>query len=374
MRVEPAGARAARLKDMRRPLLIVLAALSFRAAVPLGAQEASALRTRFVRDQTLLGLTLYGPAFAGAIADDGVSALAAYLVMSGGMFFASAELSQHVEITEARQLLATGLGARGAGSGALIASQAGAGFRERAAATLVGGLGGTIAGLAMGTGIEGGDAAATLFGHDLLYASAMALTTTSDRDLFDTKGGAEATAAAAWTAAGWLGAGLGRLYAGVTPHRVTVGDVQTLWLGATLGAAAGATAVANGAPEPQTVAMALMGGAFVGTVAAERLFVRRYDLSRSQANLVTVGSGAGALMGLGIGLLAQGEADRNGATTFAFATAGAATGAVLTARYVGPARDAGRVGALGRLRVDPLAAVAAATGRPGPHTLVHFTF
>ena len=359
---------------MRRPLLIVLTALSVWGAAPVSAQEAPSLRTRFVRDQTLLGLTLYGPAFAGAVADDGVTALAAYLVMSGGMFFASAELSQHIEITEARQLLATGLGARGAGSGALIASQAGAGFRERAAATLVGGLGGMVAGLAMGTGIEGGEAAATLFGHDLFYASALALTTTSDRDLFDTKGGAEATAAAAWTAAGWLGAGLGRLYAGVTPYHVTVGDVQSLWLGATLGAAAGATAVANGAPEPQTVAMSMLGGALVGTVAAERLFVRRYDFSRSQANLVTLGSGAGALMGLGVGLLAQNEADRNGATTFAFATAGAATGALLTARYVGPARDAGRVGALGRLRVDPLAAVAAAAGRPGQHAVLHFTF
>lgn len=359
---------------MRRHVLTVLTALTLWAPAAVEAQEAATLRSRFVRDQTLLGLTLYGPAFAGAVADDGVTALAAYLVMSGGMFFASAELSQHIEITEARQLLATGLGSRGAGSGALIASQAGAGFRERAAATLVGGLGGMVAGLAMGTGIEGGDAAATLFGHDLFYASAMAITTTSDHDLFDAKGGAEATAAAAWTASGWLGAGLGRLYAGVVPYRVTVGDVQTLWLGASIGAAAGATAVANGAPEPQTVAMSMLGGAFLGTIGAERAFVRRYDLTRGQANLVTLGSGAGALMGLGVGLLAQDTADRDGATTFAFATAGAATGALLTARYVAPARDAGRVGALGRLRADPLAAVAAATGRPGQHALLHFTF
>lgn len=359
---------------MRRSSLLGFVILSLGVSLRLEAQEPSALRTRFVRDQTLLGLTAYGPALAVATADDAVSFVAAYLVMSGGMFFAAGEVTRHVPITEGRQLLATGLSMRGAGQAVAIASQSGAGARERAASLLVGGIGGTAAGLVLGTGATGGQAAATLFGHDLAFASAMALTVTTDRDLFDTKGGAEATAAAVWAASGWLGAGLGRAWAATTPARVTVGDVQTLWLGATIGATAGATAVANGSPEPQTAALAMLGGALAGTIGANYALVRRYDHTRGEANLVTIGSGAGALMGLGVGLLAQEQGERDGATSLAAATAGAAVGALMTARFLEPVRDAGRVSALDRLRLDPLAAVAAATGRPGRHALLSYTF
>ncbi|MEY2732984.1 MAG: hypothetical protein RL340_43 [Gemmatimonadota bacterium] len=359
---------------MRRLSAFLLLAWTLAASQLAGAQASPELRQRFVRDQTLLGLTTYGPALAVATSDDAVSFVAAYLVMSGGMFFAAGEVTRHVPITEGRQLLATGLSVRGAGQAVAIASQSGAGIRERAAALLVGGLGGTAAGLVLGTGASGGQAAATLFGHDLAFASAMALTVTTDRDLFDTKGGSEATAAAVWAASGWLGAGLGRAWAATTPAQVTVGDVQTLWLGATIGVTAGATAVANGSPEPQTAALAMMGGALLGSVGANYALARRFDLTRGEANLVTLGSGAGALMGLGVGLLAQEEGSRDGATSLAAATAGAAVGALMTARFLEPTRDVGRVGALDRLRLDPLAAVAAATGRPGRHALLSYTF
>lgn len=366
--------RARYISRMRR--LGVLALLVGILGAPVGsaAQASAELRTRFIRDQTLLGVTTYGPAFAVATGDDALTFAAAYLVMAGGMFFASGELTRHVPITEGRQLLATGLAARGAGAAVAVASQGGSGIRGRATATLVGGLGGTAAGLALGTGASGGASAATLFGHDLAYAAAMALTVTTDRDLFDTKGGAEGTAAAVWMASGWLGAGLGRAWAASTPARVTVGDVQTLWLSATIGATAGATAVANGAPEPQTVALAMLGGAVAGTVGGTYAFVHRYDHSRAEANLVTIGSGAGALMGLGAGILVQERGERDGAASLAFATAGAAVGALLTDRILEPARDAGRVGALDRLRLTPLAAVAAATRQPGRHTLLSYTF
>jgi len=137
---------------MRRLSAFLLLAWTLAASQLAGAQASPELRQRFVRDQTLLGLTTYGPALAVATSDDAVSFVAAYLVMSGGMFFAAGEVTRHVPITEGRQLLATGLSVRGAGQAVAIASQSGAGIRERAAALLVGGLGGTAAGLVLGTG------------------------------------------------------------------------------------------------------------------------------------------------------------------------------------------------------------------------------
>src|SRR5688500_19508992 len=46
-------------------------------------------RNAFIRGQTLLGLTVYAPAFAGAIGDNASTASAAYLVVAGGSFFAA---------------------------------------------------------------------------------------------------------------------------------------------------------------------------------------------------------------------------------------------------------------------------------------------
>ena len=56
------------------------------------------------------------------------------------------------------------------------------------------------------------------------------------------------------------------------------------------------------------------------------------------------------------------------------ATAGAIGGLVLTERYLQPVADAGRYGALSRLRVDPIAIASTLTGRAGRHALLAFTF
>ena len=52
-------------------------------------ESSRELRSRFVRDQTVLGFAVYAPAFAAAVADDGITGTAAYLVMAGGSFFAA---------------------------------------------------------------------------------------------------------------------------------------------------------------------------------------------------------------------------------------------------------------------------------------------
>ena len=337
-------------------------------------ESSRELRSRFVRDQTVLGFAVYAPAFAAAVADDGVTGTAAYLVMAGGSFFAAAELTRHVQITEARLLLSSGMALRGAASALLVATQSEAGARQLGAYTLIGGLGGTAVGLGLGGGLTGGEASATLFGHDLAFLSAMALTYVSDATPFDDFGTDKSTSAATWTVAGWLGYAAGRMYAGHAPYNVTVGDVQTLWLGGSIGALAAGTAIASSDPSNGVIASTLLGGTLVGVFGADRLLVRRYDHSRTEGNLVSLGGAAGAVMGIGIGVLVSGKADRGGSATIGFATLGAIGGVAMAERYLQPTRDAGRLALLDRVQLDPMGVVAVATGRPGHHALLRYTF
>ena len=340
---------------------------------PRPAERTRELRNRFVRDQTILGLSVYGPSFAAMVGRDGVTSSAAYLVMAGGSFFAAAEIARRVEITDARLLLSTAMAWRTAGSVLLISVETGADRRPAAAATLVGGLGGTTAGLLLGKRLSGGEAAATIFGHDLAYASAIALSFVGDPDL-DGFGNFDSRYAAGWTAAGSLGYLLGYGYARRVPYNLTIGDVRTLWLGAGMGALGASSFLANVGAGNGTIAITLLGGALAGTVGADRFLVRRYDHSQNEAAFVSLGALAGGVMGVGVGVLAAGEADRSGALTRSFATLGAIGGVFMSERYLQTTRDAGRPSRLGSLELDPVGAIGAAVGAPGRHTLLRYTF
>lgn len=337
-------------------------------------QTSRELRNRFVRDQTALGLGVYAPSFGVMVGGDGVTAAAGYLVMAGGTFFAAAELTRRVNITESRHLMSSAMGLRSGGSALLLASASGMDSKQAAAVTLIGALGGTASGLYFGGGLTAGEGAATIFGHDFAWLSAYAITLAGDPDPFDDSGVDKTTAAVSWTAAGLGGYFAGRWYAGRAPHNVTVGDVQTLWIGAAIGALGGAAAIGSSSPSDRTAALALLGGAWVGTIAAERLLVKRFDHSRGDGNLLALGGGAGALMGMGIGILISGTADRGASPTLAFATIGAAGGVVMAERYMQPEPDAGRLAFLDRLTISPTALLAAAARQPGQHSLVRFTF
>lgn len=332
------------------------------------------LRNRFVRDQTALGLGVYGPAFAVMVGRDGVTGTAGYLVMAGGTFFAAAELTRRVRITEARHLLSTGMALRSAGSALLVVAPSELSRGPAAAVTLLAGLGGTASGLYFGGGLTGGEAAATVFGHDAAWLSAFALTLTGDNNPFNDEGVDKTSAALIWSAAGLGGYFAGRFYAGRVAHNVTVGDVQTLWLGASVGALAGGAAVASSDPTPEAVAAALLAGGWAGVALAERFLVKRFDHTRSEGNLLALGGGAGALMGMGIGILISGEADRGESMTLGFAALGAVGGVAMAERYLQPERDGGRLALLDRLSITPGALLAAATRTPGRHTLVQLTF
>lgn len=338
------------------------------------ARTSRELRTRFVRDQTILGFTVYGPAFAAMVADDGATGGAAYLVMAGGSFFASAELTRRMQITEARQLLSTAMAWRTAGAALAFSSSSGAGGRQMGAFTLLGGFAGTGMGLAIGKGLTGGEAAATVFGHDFAALSALATVTIIDGGLFEVDGLTNESTVALAAVAGGFGYLAGRTYAGRAKHNVTVGDVQTMWIGATIGALGASTFMSGTEPNDATVAGTLLAGSVLGVLGSERLLVRRYDHTRYEGNLLALGGTAGALMGIGIGILIAGEADRGESLTLGFATAGAIGGVAMTERYLQPTRDRGRLAFLERVQFTPMSAVAAASGRPGNYPLLRFTF
>ena len=340
---------------------------------------SAVMRTVFVRNQTALGLAAYGPAFAAMIGTEPATRIAAYMVMAGGTFFAANELTRQLEITPAREVLSSRMGWRGAVSGLLIAAATDTRSSEAGAMTLIGGLGGSAIGLALGTGLTEGEAVATVVGHDLFVLSSLAVTYIVDANDADGSGLSAQSRVAIPMVAGWGGYALGRLYAGRVPYEVTAGDALLLWLGAGVGGLGGGTLIAESSPGNQAVAGALLVGGLAGVWAADRWIVRRYDHTRAEGSLVALGGGAGSLMGIGLGVLISGDGDRTSAPTLAFATLGALGGIYLAERSTQPAVDGGRRvevgdGALSRLQVNPMAAFAAATRAPGQHAIVRFTF
>lgn len=335
------------------------------------------IRNAFVRDQTILGIAVYGPSFAAMVGgNSGVSAAAGYLVMAGGTFFAAAELSRRMEISEAQQLLATRMAWRTAGEALYIVTAPDEQNNGSAAgaATLLGGLGGTAVGLMVGKGLTPGEAVATTFGHDLAFVSAGMIAFAADPTASNDDFVSDQSRAIIMTASGFGGYALGRLYAGRAPYNVTAGDVKSLWLGTAIGATAAGTLIVEAEPTQEAVALSLLAGGLAGTYLADRLLVRRYDHSRSEGSMLMLGGVAGGLMGVGIGVLVAGEAEREGAVTLGFATLGAIGGVILTERFLQPTGDEGRQLGLGRLTIDPTAIAAAASGLNGRHTIARFTF
>lgn len=333
------------------------------------------MRTAFVRSQAFLGLGSYAPAFAVMVGTEPATRLAGYLVMAGGTFFAATEITRQVEITPARQVLSSRMGWRGSLNGLLISNAANIRDGEAAALTLIGGLGGSAIGVLVGGQLTEGEAVATVVGHDLAFLTAFGLSYLFDPYDSDGEGLSRSARIALPMVAGWGGYALGRLYAGRASYEVTAGDALLLWLGAGIGATAAGTVIAEGDPSTQAIAGTVLLGGLAGVWGADRWLVRRLDHTRSEGALVALGSGAGALMGIGVGVLVSGEAERGAAPTLAFAAIGGAAGIWLTERYAQPAADEGRRFDLGaRLRFNPLGAVAAASGAPGVHPIVRFTF
>lgn len=331
---------------------------------PVATAPAAELNRAFVRDQTWLGAVVYGPSFATTITSEALGWTAGYLVMAGGSFFAAAELSRDITITEPMRRLANGAAIHGAAGALVVGGLSNAGAKTTAGAIFLGSLGGTALALAAGKGVTDDEVAGALFGADA--GSLVGLGTS--RAL----GGSARGAAIAALAGMAIGAPLGGAYVASVPYRVTAGDVGTLWSSAAIGATAGYAAIANSRPSQATQSGVLLAGSALGLLAGDRWMVRRYDHTRADAQLVSLGAAVGGLMGAGVSVLTGASKDRFSANTAALSAAGALGGVVMAERFITPLADAGRK--IGRIEVHPEGVLAAAMRTPGAHTLLQWTF
>ncbi len=374
---EPAGAPKPRLE---------LADSSRRASTarpaPTSARDTGVTAVRrlvsssFVRTQTLLGAALYAPSFAAVVADKPVTWSAAYVVMLGGTFFAAAEVSRDWPVSRSTEMLALAAPLQGAAVGAAI-NYAATGNHRLAPGVFFGSTLGTAWALTLGRRLTPGAATAAFTASDA--AAGMAVATveafeTPRASLTSSSGAGHNDRArlGAAAAAALAGLQLGAMYGQYAPYRVTVGDVQTLWTTAAIGGVAGGAFVANGHPGKKTTTLAVEGGALAGLLMGDRLLVRRFDHSPSEAALVGTAAGAGALMGAGIAVLV-GAGARFNAATAALGAAGAAGGVFMAERWMAKRPDAGRR-LSERISVTPQALALAAARVPGTHSLVRVAF
>lgn len=343
-------------------------------------------RNAFIRNQTLLGLGVYGPAFAGAIGDNAGAATAGYLVVAGGTFFAASELSRRMFISRAQNDLSTNTGLNGALTGAGLVYILHGGNNSQWAGAFVGGLGGTALGLAAGRGMTESEAVGAGFGSDVgaliafgvaeagkgespsssfcTYPPSLPPGVPSCRDR--TYRGEVATI----IAAGLIGYPLGFLYPRNAMYNVTPGDIQTLWTTAVLGGLAGAALLPE-SPKRRTAFTVVTAGGILGIVAGDRFLVRRLDHSRTDAARLSLGTTAGMLMGAGVAALVDKDF-RNPRTVFALATAGGIAGLIATEHYISPGADAGR----GRIQLgfNPASIPMLLSRAPGNYPLFNVRF
>ena len=182
-------------------------------------------------------------------------------------------------------------------------------------------------------------------------------------------------------AAGALGYRLGLRYVRGAPYRVTAGDVGAMFTSELLGLGAAATLLPD-SPSDQLVFGLLTGGYALGALVGDRAFVRPFDHTESDARLLGLGTGAGALIGLAIPALARSS---NARLIFGTATIGGILGALVTENLIAPQRaiagDAGerRTGSRERpSRVDvqfsAAAALMAGARLRGNHSIVSLTY
>ena len=312
----------------------------------------SEARNAFVKNQTILGLFAYGPAFAGAIADNDAGQIAGYLVVAGGSFFAASEISRRTFISRAQSDLAFNMGHNGALAGWATMYVFNASNRAQSAGAFVGGLTGTALGLGIGRNMTEAEAGGAAFGSDIgaligmgtaLAVSGTDETCTPNVDPFqppDCNGGVSDRAViTTMLASGLIGYPLGVLYPRNARYRVTAGDIQTLWATTLLGAATTGAFLSDNS-SGRTVAASLTAGGILGIIAGDRFLVQRFDHSRTAGGLVFLGTVAGGLMGAGVAALIN--SDNPGPhLVLGLASVGGLTGIIVTERYLDPPSDAG---------------------------------
>ncbi|GAC1480151.1 MAG: hypothetical protein NVS1B4_25200 [Gemmatimonadaceae bacterium] len=334
-----------------------------------GRSIGRATNDAFVRDQTILGLGAYAPAFAVALTPNNAGRVAAYVLAAGATFFTAAEVARQMPVSPQTNRLATHAGAFGSLIGLATAYAAGGATQARGAGALVGGIGGTAAALTFGGDLTEGQSAASRFGALAGAVTALGgvLSNRPRADSGDLTRG-EAGILAGSTVAGYL---IGAAYPKAVSYNVTPGDVGMLATTGALGVLTASAFVANGHPSDRTIARALLAGWVGGIVFGDLAVVRRLDVSDSEAPIIALGTGAGALMGAGIAGLTGGRGT-NSALVRGMGAAGGIAGLALTSRYVSPRYDAGRVAQW--MHFDPSALALAAARVPGTHAVLNVRF
>jgi len=345
-------------------------------------QERVDAGNAFIRNQTLLGLALYAPAFSYAIGENSTpAAVAGYLVVAGGTFFAASEIARRMFISRPMNDLSFNTGRNGGLGGWATMYLLGGDDNAQAAGAFVGGLAGTAVGLRIGRGMTEAEAVGAGFGADL--GALIALGTTGmirgdspgcvsdiegnlvcERERFGDK-------AQVFTilASGLFGYPLGVLYPRNSSYNVTPGDIQTLITAGILGFGAGVSFLPE-SPRRSAFFAAATAGGIVGVWAGDRFLARRADHSRTDAGLLFLGMSAGALIGGGVaGLI---DNDFHPQLVASLATAGGLIGTIITERRRDPRPDAGRQ----RVRVtfSPVGLVGLASRAQGTHSILTVRF
>ncbi|HXL86322.1 MAG TPA: hypothetical protein VN927_03890, partial [Gemmatimonadaceae bacterium] len=271
-------------------------------------------RNAFIKNQTILGILLYGPTFAGAIGNNSAGVTAGYLVVAGGTFFAASEISRRTSISRAQSDLALNMGRNGALAGWATMYVADANNRAQSAGAFVGGLTGASLGLGIGRDMTEADAVGAAFGSDIGaligWGATEAIrgqeTCTQPSQVqppictrsFSTR--AEVTVI---LASGIIGYPMGVLYPRNARYNVTPGDIQTLWGTTLVGMAASGALFLGRNSSGRAIAASLTTGGVIGIIAGDRFLVQRYDHSRTDGGRVFLGALAGGLMGAGIGYI-----------------------------------------------------------------------
>lgn len=361
--------------DLRRQVSERVAARAPAAGMDQGG------RSTLLGQTALLGFAFYGPALPYVLGtDDPSTATGLYLLTSGASFFVPYLLTQDQPVSRSMATL-SGYGAsRGIAHGFLLYRLL-AGDRDESYVIYEGGAdgydyrdeenderaaAGTAMALSVAEGIGGylwarderftpGTAVAVSTGGDFGLAGGLALSYLL---------GADDIGVRSASAFGLAGAGAGVLGGRWIAARrnYTAGDASVIYTTGLIGALSGLAAADLANLRGRGLVTGGMVGAGTGLYLGDRL-VRGTDLTLGQASLTALGTTAGALAGLGAGILVGGD-DVDETIPLVGSALGSVAGFALTYRALAPGLqpDPGEVASSWKVRVDPRGVVGLARG------------
>lgn len=351
------------------------------AAVAEGEPEtlSSPASGAFVRNQMILSWVLYGPLLA-SLANDGRTASALYLLSVSSSYFITSGINKKgLKVTRAQNHLATDGAFRGWGAvSGLLYAAAGDSIDGKVyrGLGLAGALGGAAAGFVHGRRLTDSEAKAATTGSS--FAALTTLGVAGTLGVFNdssVQANRRATIGAS-VGAGIAGYLLGPKYPRTTRYSVTTGDIQLLWLSAILGVMVTTTPIVDSDVDPPLGWGLSTAGFLGGIVAGDRLLVKPFDHTTSDAFQIILGAVAGGVAGSAVDVMIR----PGDVASMAIVTAGAIGGTIAGHRLVAPARAGGRPAEGSRrfgaatIELDPMGLALGAARVPGRHALVSVRF